>query len=51
MSQSPDLPSLIRLLKQTYTDSHLITEFLTYEGGEYAIRAMVKRDDTILTTG
>ncbi|NET09308.1 MAG: hypothetical protein F6K16_32310, partial [Symploca sp. SIO2B6] len=51
MSQSSDLPSLIRLLKQTYTDSHLITEFLTYEGGEYAIRAMVKRGDTVLTTG
>lgn len=49
--RSITLPRLISALNQRHPGSVLITEFLTYQDGQYAIRAVVQREAVILSTG
>ncbi|MGK7891020.1 MAG: hypothetical protein AB4042_16950 [Leptolyngbyaceae cyanobacterium] len=51
-SDSPtSLPRLIGVLQQQYPGSHLIAEFLTYQEGQYAIRAKIQTETVTLATG
>ncbi|NEQ95721.1 MAG: hypothetical protein F6K30_03155 [Cyanothece sp. SIO2G6] len=50
-SPSSSLSHLINALKQNYPDSRLVAEFLAYQNGQYAVRAIIQNGSTILATG
>ena len=47
---SDDLRSSIHQLKQQYPTSTLTAEFIAHQGGEYAVRAMITIDGSLVTT-